>query len=643
MSPDRDFSNRGTEGPAAGNPFDARLVLFAFSGLFGLVAAVLSGYYYGVDDQAPDLAQIFRLIDPEYLKNDFYVNSTDGFGPRFYFSEFLAFLAGYIPLHATIAVMWLSAIVGVFVVTAFAARDITGSVIGGMFAAILVALSSPFTLGYAATPLMPVLTPRLLALPFALFAIWKGLRGQAIYAAIASLPAILIHPSLGLETAGLALAAAAAKGLWGRRVRRGPDALQVWHLGLGILIVGLTSLLWIVPTMLTGVSFSSPTDDMVHITANVRFPHQLIPSSWEAQNWALAAGFVIAVAISLCEFVRRSAESESVELERSAIAFATTSVLLLIAAALVGGYVFVELIPTRIAVIAQTFQLVGVAAWLGWILIAGVIAEFVITGRWHWAGLFVVSAASAASLLVFTVVTFGASKLSGGATFRSKVFFAGVAILIFDTMVLTKIWMGHPTLRDALLVSLGLPVVMTIAISSKLKPAAMAALAGGLVVASTSLALDGYDVLPKDIPYASAFLAKTQPVLTLDQAFRRSQDRTEDRTLILAARETTDPDAVFLTPWTWNQWRVFAERAVVVDNGAFPFQERAMEEWYDRYLAVYEEGAGYPHDVTESELLDLQRRYGFHYAVVPIGATMSFPVTATSEQWKIVQVAETVP
>ena len=40
--------------------------------------------------------------------------------------------------------------------------------------------------------------------------------------------------------------------------------------------------------------------------------------------------------------------------------------------------------------------------------------------------------------------------------------------------------------------------------------------------------------------------------------------------------------------------------------------------------------ARYPYDVTESELLELQRRYGFHYAVLPVGAGMSFPVLASS-------------
>ena len=643
MPTDQGWNLRGRNVQSTDGPIDTRIYLLAFSVLFGLGAAALSGYSYGLSNHAEQLPVIFRLIDAEYLTNDFFVNAASGFGPSHYYSHAFAFVAGYIPIHVAMAAIWLLTFIAVIVITAFAARDIVGSVLGGMIAAILVSLSSPFSLGFDAIALMPVLTPRFLALPFGLFAIWRGIRGQAICAAIASLPAILIHPTLGLETAVLALAAAVANSFWCWRVRRGIDSLQARGLALGILIVGLTSLLWIVPTILTGTSFSSTSDDLVRINAYFRFPHQLVPSTWDMGSWALAAGFAVAVAIALAEFRRRTTNSESGRQERSAIGFATVSTFSLIAVALLGGYVFLELIPTRIAVNAQVFQLVVVAAWLGWILMAGVIAEFVMSGRWRWAALFVVSAASAPTLFVFTAFTFAASKLSGGATFRSKLFFAGIAILIFDTMVLTKVWVGQPTLRDVLLVALGLPVVLMIAVSSRLKPVALAALAGGLVVVSTSLALDREEVLPNNIPFVSSFLAKTQPILTLDQAFRKGESHAEDYTLILAARNSTHADAVFLIPWNWQNWRLFANRAVVVDREAFPFGEGAMEEWYDRYLDIYDEGAGYPDDVTESELLELQRRYGFHYAVVPIGARMSFPVTATSEHWKLVQVAETVP
>ena len=569
------------------------------------------------------------------------MNSASGFGPVFFYSHVLAFLAGYVPLHVAMAVLWLFAFIAVILVTAFTAKDVTGSVLGGMIAAILITLSAPFALGSAATVFEPSLIPRFLAMPFGLFAIWKGIRDQPIIAATASIPAILVQPAIGLETVGLALAATAANRLFHWRTRRDFTFRQLRNLGIGVLIVGLTTLLWIVPTIATRASFSLATDDLVRIYAHFRVPHHLVPSSWDVGQRALGAGFAIALAIALVEMFRTERSSGPTGREQLGIGFAITSIFVVIAGALVGGYIFVEVIPTRLAVMVQTFRMVAVAAWLGWIVIAGLIAKLLIARTWQWAALFVVSAVSAPTLLVYKGITFAASRLDGGSTMKSTVFFAGVGLLVFSTMALAQAWIGQPKIRDLFLLALGLPPILLIAISSRLAPAAIAVLAAGLIAVSTSFVLDRHDIFPKNIPVVSRYISRHQPILTLDQAPHRG--KADDTVLTIAARDTTDSDAVFLIPWDWQQWRVLANRAVVVDRKAFPFQERAMEEWYERYLAIYGPGAGYPDDVTESELLELQRRYGFHYAVLPVGAGMSFPVLATSGDWKLVQVAESVP
>ena len=641
MSADRDCGIRETDGPSPGGPIDSRLVLLSFSVLYGLIAAALSGYFYGLVDHPPHLALIFRAMDPGYLTNDFFVNAASGFGPRFYYSHMLAFLAGYVPLHIVVAVIWLSTFVAVTLITAFAARDITGSLLGGIIAVVLVTLSTPFNLGFNATTWEPYLLPRFLALPFLLFAIWKGIRGQPICAATASIPGILVHPSIGLETACLAMAAAAANRLHSWRIRPDLASFQWGRLTLGALIVSLTSLLWIVPTILSGASFTLATDYLVHINAYFRFPHHLVPSTWQIRDWILGTGFAGAVAMGLFEMIQTTKAEDATRREHSGIGFALTTTFALILIVLLGGYVFIEMIPSRLAVAAHVFKLVSVAAWLGWIVIAGLIGKLLIARAWHWAALFVISAVSIPTLLVYKGITFPASKLDGGSTMKSRVFFAGVGLLVFSTMALTQAWIGQPTIRDLFLIALGMPAILLVSISSRLAPAAIAILVGGLVAVSASFILDRYEVFPKNIPGVSSYIARHQPIFTLDDALDRG--KADDHALTIAARDTTDPDAVFLIPWDWQQWRVLANRAVVVDRKAFPFQERAMEEWYERYLAIYGPGAGYPDDVTESELLELQRRYGFHYAVIPIGASVSFPVTATSERWKLVQVADTAP
>ena len=478
------------------------------------------------------------------------MNSASDFGPRFYYSHVLAFLAGYLPLHVAMAVLWLFAFIAVILVTAFTAKDVTGSVLGGMIAAILITLSAPFALGSAATVFEPSLIPRFLAMPFGLFAIWKGIRDQPIIAATASIPAILVQPAIGLETVGLALAATAANRLFHWRTRRDFTFRQLRNLGIGVLIVGLTTLLWIVPTIATRASFSLATDDLVRIYAHFRVPHHLVPSSWDVGQWALGAGFAIALAIALVEMFRTDKSSGPTRREQLGIGFAITSIFVVIAVALVGGYIFVEVIPTRLAVMAQTFRMVAVAAWLGWIVIAGLIAKLLIARTWQWAALFVVSAVSAPTLLVYKGITFAASRLDGGPMMRSTVFFAGVAVFIVDTLVVaTEVLIGVPKVRDLLLISLGFLVVPMIAMSHRLTAAALVTLGSALVMVSTSLALERYDVLPKNIPGVSSYLSYTQPILTLDEAVdhaRHDYPHTVD--LATVARENTGPDAVFLIP-----------------------------------------------------------------------------------------------
>ena len=307
------------------------MTLFAI--LFGLITAVLSGYRYGLWDHAEQLPVIFRIMDPGYLGNDFFVNVASEFGPRFYYSHALAFVAAYIPLPIPIGILWLSCLVAVVVITAHAARDLGGSMLGGMLAAVLVTLPEPFYLGSRAGVLSDsLLTPGTLATPFALFALWRGIQGQPISAAIVSIPAILIQPVLGLEMGSLALAAAGGRRVILPRLRGEYDPSNLRSLALGILIVGLTSLLWVIPTISMGAS-SLKTDEFVQIYAHFRHPHHLIPSTWDMTQWVLGALFAATVVIALVESFQRKTSHNTKGPKHSAGYFAVATILVVIAAA----------------------------------------------------------------------------------------------------------------------------------------------------------------------------------------------------------------------------------------------------------------------------------------------------------------------
>ena len=138
-----------------------------------------------------------------------------------------------------------------------------------------------------------------------------------------------------------------------------------------------------------------------------------------------------------------------------------------------------------------------------------------------------------------------------------------------------------------------------------------------------------------------SFVARLQPVLDMDDLREGLEGYPQDN-LASAARFRTEPDAVFLVPWKWSRWRLLAQKAIVVDRKGFPFREEVMREWHRRYLAIYdpEHGAGCPNDCTEETLRELQEMWGFSHAVVPFECHLPFPVIATSEEWKFIQVTD---
>ena len=622
--------------------YDDRVMLASFAVLFGLLTAVLSNYRYGLSDQAEQLPAVFRIMDPSYLANDFFVNAAAEFGPRFYYSHTLALLANFVPLPAVVAVLWLSAFVGVAVVTAFMARELSGSVLGGMVAVVLITLPEPFDLGSSASVLYDsLLVPRALAMPFALFALWKGVRGQPARAAIASIPAILFQPVMGLEVAGLALVAAGANRVFLLKRRGEYGHGRLWTLAVGVFIIGLTSLIWIVPMISTGAGTSLEPDEFVHIYGYFRHPHHLTPSAWDTTEWVLGAAFIASVVIALLEMFRTGHASADDQNEHMAMGVAVSAIFGLMAGALLVGYVFVEIVPTRIATTAQTFRMVIFAAWLGWILMAGVAARLLVMGLYQWAALFVASAVSVPTLFAYKVTTFIASMLKRGALMRSAVFFICVAVLAVVTLEITRrAAFDLPRIPNLLFTAFGLTVVLAIAIHRRFAPAALVTLSVALFLSVATLALDRNSIFPSNIPNVSAYIASRQPIFTLDEAKDRYR---HDYMVELAevARDNTDPDSVFLVPWNWPVWRLFSERAIVVDHKAFPFRDEGMKEWYERYLAIYDEGAGYPDDITESELLELRQKYGFDYAVIRSSHRMpSFPVLKSSGGWKLVRVAD---
>ena len=102
--------------------------------------------------------------------------------------------------------------------------------------------------------------------------------------------------------------------------------------------------------------------------------------------------------------------------------------------------------------------------------------------------------------------------------------------------------------------------------------------------------LDRSGLMPQT-PVISSWVAKQQPVLTLNEAMDRYGSH-DDVKLARQAILATEPAATILITWKWTRWRLFSDRAVVADLKFFSFSDDGMKEWYDRYLEIYDSNGG---------------------------------------------------
>ena len=634
---------------------ESRLFLVVFAVLFGLLAALLKGYGYGMSDQEVHVPEILRILDSGYLVNDFSINSASNFGPRFYYSHAVAFVARYVPLEAVFAVLFLVQATAGAAVTALAARDITGSAVAGMAAVVLVMSLVPFYFGDIASIYWVTVIPSFLALPFSMLAIWMGIRGKPVYAAAVSAPAILIHPMAGIEGAMIALAAATARWLFLIRVRRGQarDLTRLFRpiLLASLIVAGETILFWILPSIRTGAILSLETEEFVQIIAHFRHSGNLVPSTWPIVNYLMAGMFAFVVLVAFVEFWKQ--DSRTVEpCEHRARKVAIGSVFVVILAAFIMGYVFVEVIPTRVVAQAYVFRMVTVFVWLGWILVAQSISVSLTRERWSHAIPFMASALSPVTLSMYKLSSLVGQMLRISRTVRlgplttTLVVMLIVAAAVLITGVLNRVPIATPVLMVP-----GFALVIVTVRRPGLGAVAAPVLAGLIALTVLVSALDRSGVLPEvKFPEGSplpdrfeniSIVGWVQPILSVEEAMKSPRCGCDDLVkLARAAKMETDPESVVLIPSNWRPWRMFSERAVVVDGKFMPFRDEGMAEWYERHLAIYndEVGAGYPENVTESELFELWERYQFDYAVLPVDSRIELPALEVAEKWKLVRV-----
>ncbi len=598
----------------------------AFLAAMAGLATTAATYTYGSGNQIEQLPIVLRSIEPSYLSHDFFVNSASGFGPRFYFAEFIAAVAGS-PSRVPAVYLALTALsnVAVSLVTFFFARALYAkSDEAGLLASAAVMSVTTFPLGFCPAIYHASLVPAALGSPWIFAGIFASVRGRLVLGSTLCGIASIFHPLFGLEAAllsvaccmvtELATARAVPKRLWG-------------PLLLSMLLIALFSALSLIPYA------SQPrisSEHFVRILAEFRHPHHYVPSTFSPMEYLSASAYLGALLIAGIWW-----RTMAVSTRKEAVRLLVLGVLILTLC--VAGFFFVEVVPLRIWVTAQPFRLLYLLKWLGLVLMAGIIADRFHRDRDQEAGLFLVGLLHPLATGIAFLSQWLRAAAPPGLRFAQRILQPSTVVFLSLGALVAVATERH------LFAVLHLTVATLICFPRKYVAAAVPLGAAAMWLAA---AVYWQGDLPDD------FRSHTRVLRSLSLQIGHHELGEDGAELAGFARRHTPADSLFLTPPNWGQFRLVADRAVVVDWKAFPFQDSAMAEWYQRLANCY--GPFHSEKSLPAEAAEIRRRYqrirdgeletlhdlyGISHAVLHSGTPTRFPTLFENRDFKLVKIS----
>lgn len=605
----------------------SRLVSFAIAA--AALATILGGYRFGFDHFI-DFHPIVRgLMDPEYLPADFYVSAGREFGPRLIFAWIFAVLApGPDSLPVVYFLTTFLVNIAMTILTGLLAREIFRSNLAGMFAVGAAMSASFFSLAGAGHMFASQPSANRLAFPLAIAGIWAAVRGWPMLVGAVTGAAVLLHPVFGLEVGLLLLGSMAVVALiTGSSARQRVARLARVAGGAGVL--ALLSLAIYIPYR------DSPRipDDMLVDILVLRLSHELIPSEFGFE-WVNFGLFLLGAGLAWGWARTRGEETDEARIVLGVFA---VSILVTLA----GGFVFTTLLPSRLGVIANPFHRLAILlGWLGLLAIAGNAAKQ--TRR----------TPPAAGVFLYTTVISPISVGLGHLLFwlrgrRGRTFAGGDASAVGVVWVLLA---GLTLLVGAALTTPSRHIVLFIAVAgigawlllvpdrvlAHVVPAALVCL-----LAVTLITVQALGRVPQVVDEVGPEILPSHLDGPLVDIARRS-------------RLITPPDSVFVTPPAFGMFRIVAERAIIADFKAFPYQEPAVLEWRSRMIDQYGPPAssGFAAErefdesyrmITDSHLRALCGSYGATHAILYSETDSNLPVLDANEVYSLVVLDQCSP
>lgn len=573
--------------------------------IFGMITTLLFYAGYGVGDHIEQLPIILRSLNSNYLLNDFFTNASTKSVARLGYSQFIAILAGSEQnLPTVFLILTLVSNVAISFITYTFAGNLFRSSKVGIWASALTMSVSTFSLGWWSQIYQTTLIPSAVAIPFILGSIYYLMQDKIVMAILLGNIASLFHPLFGLEISVLAF----ATHIIFHVVRKQKLTISTLFALLFFIPFALISL---VPQM---SQQQLDSNQFIYIVAHFRHPHHYIPSTFSLFDFINAAAFLTVAVIAYRKWSKASQNPF-----RIIPAIIMSFVLLLC----ISGYVFVELIPSRLWTTAQTFRLLYIVKWLGIIFVAGEIAQLSNSTQ-----PFYVS--SVFSPLSLSVVTLSQSFRE----YFEQHGFHRLAKILNPPLVLVVAIFFIVASKISILSIMCLAVYLFLIFTFDELPNKLSL----VVSAGILVAIGAFYFYPN-------YLTNTEQQTNFFEI--KPEIGADGVSVARFARENTPEQSVFLTPPQFGQFRLLANRAIVVDFKAFPFYDAGIEEWYERITTCYGDSSlrGFAmveeldenyRTMNDHDLVALQEKYNFDYAILYRDTPTNFDVLFQNTTYKAV-------
>ena len=313
---------------------------------------------------------------------------------------------------------------------------------------------------------------------------------------------------------------------------------------------------------------------------------------------------------------------------------------------LIGGYVFVELIPSRLWTSAQVYRLVFLIKWLGLILLGATAARWIlsaVTERWTSGVLLLCGTGELQPVLA--CLALGAARV--GRTLRARLSRVGAhlvwaVLLLVGILVIKSFAAGHE-LRTMSCFAIAAAWFLVIRRRWLRVGVPVAAVILLLVAVLLNRAFPCPVLSGSQLPIVAELFNPERLVLTV------ADGKDPGDGVGIYARDHLPENVVCLTPPDFGRFRIVARRALVVDLKSVTFHEAGVREWYQRCVDCYGEpqGVGFAacrrwvadyHAITPQRVRMVAEKYGATHAVLFSETATPLPILYDDGAYKLVEI-----